>query len=157
MEATDRDEKPQRLYFKSYLQLLKNSPGTQMFRNFYVHTEKQGEFDALGDGENSCAFFVSSVLTIFKKTQGLHGTVVSTVKDLLASGWQIVENPVPGDVVVWESLHFPDGDYEHIGFCVADGRAVSTSRSQKTVLEHDLHFGDTKRPIKQILRMNHWQ
>jgi hypothetical protein len=38
-----------------------------MFRNFYVRTDSGGEFDALDDGYNSCAFYVSSILAIFNK------------------------------------------------------------------------------------------
>jgi hypothetical protein len=149
-------EKPERLEFQTYLQMIRNSVGSGMFRNYYVRSREKGEFDALGDGENSCAFYVSAVLLIFKKLSGAHGTVASTIKDLENSGWQAVKNPRPGDVVVWEAMDFPDGRYEHIGFYIADGRAVSTSWTEKVVVEHDLNFGETKRPIKQIYRMNDW-
>src|SRR6478735_8512348 len=97
------EEKPQRLYFKTYLQLVKNSVGTEMFRNFYIRTVDGHEMDALSDGSNSCAFYVSSVLTLFGKHSGVHGTVKSTVADLKHSGWQLIAETdmKEGDVIIW--------------------------------------------------------
>ncbi len=125
-----------------------------MFRNYYVRSAKEGEFDALDDGGNSCAFYVSALLLLFKKISGTHGTVVNTVKDLEKSGWETVKKAQPGDVIVWEAMDFPDGRYEHIGFCVAPNKAVSTSWEKKVVVGHDLKFGDTNRPIKRIYRIS---
>jgi hypothetical protein len=147
-------EKPKRLNFQTYLQLVKNSPGTKMFRNFYVRTAEQGEFDALDNGQNSCAFFVSSVLVIFNKLERIPGTVAQIVKDMEASGWEEVKKLKTGDVIVWENKKFHDGWHEHIGFYVGSDRAISTSSHKKIVAEHNLHFGKTNRPIKQILRTN---
>jgi hypothetical protein len=149
-------QKPTRLYFKSYLQLIRNSIGSNLFRNFYVHTDEQGDFDALDDGNNSCAFFVSSILVLCKKLGGIHGTVENTVKDLQESGWLTVVEPHPGDVLVWEARKFDDGLRSHIGFSLGNGRAVSTSRRQKAPLEHDEYFGEENRKIVQILRMEKW-
>jgi len=148
--------KPKRLYFKTYIQLIQNSVGSNLFRNFYVSSIEKGEFDALDDGENSCAFYVSSILVIFKKLNGIHGTVNSTIKDLEDSGWTEVEQLKAGDVVLWEALQFDDGLKEHIGFSIGDGRAISISWKEKTPIEHDEHFGDTKRKITHIYRMTDW-
>lgn len=107
-----------------------------MFRNFYIQTADGSEVDALSDGDNSCAFYVSSVLTLFGKHSGVHGTVRSTVTDLYNSGWQPVEQADirPGDVIVWDDL---DQEGAHIGFYIGEGRAVSTSSTEKKVVEHD--------------------
>lgn len=148
-------EKPKRDYFKTYLQLIRNSVGSEMFRNFYVSTADRGEFDALDDGENSCAFYVSSVLVLFKKASGVHGTVQSTLEDINNSGWQEASEPKPGDILVWEARDFSDGPKRHIGFYVGDNRAISTSRSAKKVAEHDMNFDDNRK-IEQIFRMNSW-
>lgn len=104
-------EKPKRLYFKTYVQLIRNSVGTEMFRNFYIQTADGEEMDALSDGSNSCAFFVSAVLTLFKKHTGVHGTVKSTVADLHRSGWQVVDKETmqAGDVVVWDAVEIEGG------------------------------------------------
>ena len=151
------EPKPERLYHRTYLQLLKNSVGTTMFRNFYVRTPEMGEFDALDNGSNSCAFYVSGVLVIFKKLEAVHGTIASTIQDLNKSGWQKVPHEAdmqPGDVLVWEARKFPDGTYGHIGFALEDGQAVSTSWTEGKVVTHDLHFGDANRAITQIYRTN---
>lgn len=156
MAQNNPEPKPRRLYFKTYLQLVRNSVGSNMFRNFYVHTKDKGEFDALDDGENSCAFYVSSVLVILKKMSGVHGTVGSTTKDLKKSGWQEAKKPKPGDVLVWEAQKFADGLRQHIGFYIGDDRAISTSLATKTPVEHDKNFGPTNRQITHIFRMASW-
>ncbi|MBI2592295.1 hypothetical protein HYW36_02345 [Candidatus Saccharibacteria bacterium] len=151
------EAKPERLYFKSFLQMLRNSVGTQMFRNFYVRTPERGEFDALDDGSDACAFYVSAVLVIFGKIGGFHGTVASTIEDLRKSGWQEVEEPVAGDVLVWEKQKPGDKWQEHMGFSIGKGRAVSTSLTEKAIIEHDHNFGDANRKITQVLRMADWE
>jgi hypothetical protein len=149
--------KPERLYAKTLLQMIRNSVGTAMFKSFYIRTPERGEFDALGGGDNSCAFYVSSVLVIFKLIGSAHATVDSLIMDLERSGWRVVEpqenaEPRPCDVIVWEAVDAPDGRYEHVGFYIGNRRAISTSYASKVVAEHDLHFGDMQRPIKQIFR-----
>lgn len=148
--------KPQRLYFKTYLQAIHNSVGSNLFRNFYISTPEDGEFDALGDGSDSCAFFVSALLVIFHKLGGVHGTVDATIQDLRDSGWTEVETPQTGDVIIWEALQFEDGLKEHIGFSVGNHRAISTSWTQKTPIDHDERFGETNRKIIRVYRMNNW-
>jgi len=158
-QTSPSEEKPERLYFETYLQVVRNSVGSNIFRNFYVRTNSRGEFDALDDGYNSCAFYVSAVLVIFRKLDGMHGTVASTKKDLLDSGWQEItdlNDLQPGDVLVWEPMQFDDGLKEHIGFYMGDGKAVSTSWTTKTPVEHDKNFGAANRKITQVFRMSDW-
>jgi hypothetical protein len=150
------EEKPRRLQFKTYLQMIRNSAGTEMFRNWYVETREQGEFDAMSDGEDSCAFYVSAILKIFSKVNAVHGTVASTVKDLEESGWAEVEKPEPGDVLVWEAKQFGDKKQRHIGFYMGSGKALSTSWKEKKVVEHDLNFAEQNRKIEQIFRISKW-
>lgn len=153
---TADNTKPIRLGFKSYLKIIRNSVGSNLFRNLYVHTDDKGDFDALDDGNNSCAFFVSAILVLFKKVHDIHGTIESTVKDLQESGWVEVKKPQPGDVIVWEKRQFKDGIYEHVGFSIGNGRAISTSLVQKTPVEHDQNFESEKRRIIQIFRYPKW-
>jgi hypothetical protein len=157
MDTTHQTNKPRRLYFKSYIQLIHNAVGSNMFRNLYVETPEQGTFDALDDGDNSCAFFVSAVLVIFQKLLAVHGTVERTILDLEESGWQIVGTPQAGDILVWEAHDYGDGPQEHIGFSVGSGRAISMSATKKVPMEHDQYFGQTNRKITQIYRMTDWQ
>lgn len=127
-----------------------------MFRNFYIRTAEGAEMDAMSDGSNSCAFYVSSVLTLFGKLSGPHGTVKSTLADLERSGWRIVgpEDMRPGDVLLWAPMQIDGQWYEHLGFYLGDGRAVSTSWIEKKVIGHDARF-DGRRAIKQVFR-THW-
>ena len=152
MENTN---KPKRLYFKSYVQLIHNSIGSNLFRNFYVETPEKGIFDALDDGYNSCAFYVSTILVIFKKISGIHGTIDSTIKDLQESGWIKVNEPKEGDVIVWETKQFDDGLKEHIGFSIGNNKAVSVSWTKRTPIEHSDTF-DGKRKIASIFRLTIW-
>jgi hypothetical protein len=150
------EQKPRRLYFKTYLKMIHNSIGTGMFRNWYVQTPERGEFDAMKDGEDSCAFYVSSLLKIYDKVAGIHGTVDGTVKDLESSGWQVVGEAKEGDVLVWEAQQFGGKQQRHIGFYVGNGKAVSASYTKKVVVEHEQTFGDQNRKVEQIFRMNKW-
>ncbi len=155
--VNDSAEKPVRLYFESYLQIVRNSVGSNLFRNFYVRTSAKGKFDAFNDGENSCAFFVSAILVIFKKLSGFHGIVDSVIKDLERSGWQKVQKPQAGDVLVWEAMQFDDAPKQHIGFYIGDSRAISTSWIKKTPVEHEMNFGEAKRKITHVFRMAKWE
>jgi hypothetical protein len=150
-------EKTKRLYFKTYLQLIKNSMGTRMFRNFYIQNSDAIERDAVSDGSDSCAFYVSSVLTIFKKISGVHGTVASTIEDLHQSDWREVEasDKKAGDIPVWEQVEISGQDFEHIGFYIGGGRAVSTSWTKKVVVEHSADFNST-RAISHAFRCYDW-
>jgi hypothetical protein len=138
------------------MQAIHNSVGSNLFRNFYVHTDERGDFDALDDGNDSCAFFVSAILVMFKKLSAIHGTVDSTIKDLRESGWAELNTPQQGDVLVWEARHFTDGLKEHIGFSLGNGRAISTSWTEKTPVEHDERFSKNDRKIIHIFRMQNW-
>lgn len=129
-----------------------------MFRNFYIQTSDGTEMDALSDGSNSCAFYVSSVLTLFGKHSGVHGTVKSTVADLSHSGWQQVEEESmqAGDVIVWDAVELEGSWYEHVGFYIGDNRAMSTSWTERKVMEHDVYF-DGIRTIGQVFRHYEWE
>jgi hypothetical protein len=157
LDDAQQPNKPTRLYFKSYLQLVHNAVGSNMFRNLYVENPERGVFDALNDGYNACAFFVSSILVIFKKLHDIHGTVGSTVLDLNTSGWQIADTPQASDILVWEVGDFGDEPQEHIGFSVGDGEAISMSATKRVPAEHDQEFGETHRKITHIYRMASWQ
>jgi hypothetical protein len=146
-------QKPKRLLFQTYLQLIRNSVGTQMFRSFYIQVPDGSRVDALDDGSNSCAFYVSSVLTLFNKHSGVHGTVKSTIADLHHTGWRQVEtgDMKAGDVILWDAVEIDGASYEHVGFYIGDNRAVSTSWTEKKVVEHDVYF-DGARTIRDVFR-----
>lgn len=121
--------------FASYLAMINNAVDSKMFHDRFVL--RDGERVNLLDS-GACAYFVSSVLVIFKKIESFHGTVRSTVIDLERSGWQLVEDekPKPGDVLVWsaEFIESVGETHAHIGFYVGDKEAISTLRG--VVIKH---------------------
>ncbi len=152
------DSVSKRLVFKTFLQMVRGSVDSNMFRHFYMRRADGSEFDSIGDGDNGCAFFVSSLLTIFAKIERIHGTVIKTVEDLQKSGWQEVQTPELGDVLVWAAKTFESGEtHAHIGFFVGNGKAVSMSSSKGTPAEHEMYFGEEHREITQIFRLQTWE
>lgn len=150
VEATPKTE------FQSYLKVVRNSVGSNMFRNFYVL--KNGElYDALHDGGRSCGFFVSAILTIFKKIDSFHNTVYSTVKHMKDFGWQEVTDLKPGDVIVWEAEELETGSYAHIGFYIGDGEAISTSDETGTPILHHEHPNHKWSTIARVYRLPQWE
>ena len=109
--------------------------------------------DILKDGELSCASFVSSVLLMFGLIKKRHATVKGTVKDMFRSGWQEIEKPKPGCVLVWEKRHVPGrSEHKHIGFYHNNKSALSNSHKQKSPQIHHLTYGTKKDglPVRKI-------
>lgn len=115
---------------ESYLAMIRNSVGTNIFRNLYalVDGEKQ---DIVKDGDFSCAFFVSSILHQFNLVALPHATVAGLEKDLKSSGWKRVRIPRVGCVVVWEP--------KHIGFYIGGGKAISNDSRKGSPRVHPYH------------------
>ena len=153
----DDQPKPTRHYFKTYMQMLYNSIGTNMFRNFYVSKPDRGEFDALNDGEDSCAFYVSSVLVLFRKIGSIHGTVTGLIADLENSGWKKVHIPDPGDVLIWEPQEFNGMFQEHVGIALGNDTAVSNSYRAKSPIMHNINFSEQNRKIVSVYRIDSWE
>lgn len=142
----------------TYLAMIKNSPGTKIFNSAFVKDKKTGQiFDVLSDGELSCAFFVSSILTLVGFLDKPHSTVKTVVEKLSQDvRWKKVDpkNVTEGDVLVWESVIFEDGTQnEHIGFYIGDGMAVSTSWKKRMVVKHSYDF-EGGRKIITVFRPN---
>jgi hypothetical protein len=140
------DKKYYKNYQKTFLSFVLNSVGSNCFRNFYATIDIQNE-DVLQDGELSCAFFVSFVLSGFKMIKNPHTTVQSTIKDLQTSDfWQEINNQeyLLGDVIVWEKLDFNEKSEEnleqnwhgHIGFAISQTEAISNNSKTKNPQKH---------------------
>jgi hypothetical protein len=148
------DKKPtvKRMILDSYIAVIRNSVGTNMFRNFYAIVEGK-KADIMRDGGLSSALYVSSVLTIFKFINGVHGTIDSTILDLEKSGWKEIEETKVGSVIVWESApanrHGIHKDQRHIGFYVGNNEAISNNADERKPLKHHFLFGG-KRKIERI-------
>lgn len=141
-----------RFIFENYLAMINNSVGTSMFRNYYADFEGVRK-DTMNNGETSCAFYVSGILTIFGVISNTSSTVEGLVKKLEETGWQKVDNPETGDVLVWEKIIFDNEDHAHIGFYIGEEKAISTNTKAKTPVKHDWLFRDYKeRKITAIYR-----
>jgi hypothetical protein len=136
------------LQFDTYIAVVENSVGSYMFKNLYVNIDGVKK-DATEDGWLSCAFYVSSILVLFKYIKEIHGTVSSTVKDLKDSGWSEISEPVLGSVVVWKSGKDTNG-HSHIGFYVGDNMAISNDSWKKSPWKGDWKFNG-KREVEMIL------
>ncbi len=150
MPTEDNKQKVFPLVFDTYLTIIKNSVGSKLFRNFYAKVNGK-KADIMRNGELSCAFYVSSVLTLFKFIKEVHGTVDSTVKDLKESGWKKIDKPKIGSVLVWERIDFGDNDvHKHIGFFIGGNRAISNSSELGHPVKHSWNFS-AKRKVDIIL------
>lgn len=129
---------------KSYLTVIKNSVGSNQFRNFYATVDGQ-EKDILRNGELSCAFFVSSILKIFSLISDAHATVAGTIKDLEKNGWTKITEPAPGDVLIWNPITYPDGEtHSHVGFYIGNNQAISNSTTTNVPAIHHYTFDGTR-------------
>lgn len=131
---------------QNYLQAIKNSVGTKMFRNTYVLINGEEE-DITNNGELSCALYVSSILKLFDLIKEKHTTVYGAVSDMLKNGWHQTKKPILGDILIWEEK---DG-HQHIGFYIGNHKAISNSSEKRTPFVHHYTFGQNGRKIIQVL------
>ena len=132
-------QKVERLMGATYLAVIRSSVGSGMFRSFYMHIGGK-KVDVLNDGQLSCAFFVSSVLTIFGLIQRVHGTVDATIKDIEESGAKKVRKPRIGSVIVWGKSERIAKTHRHIGFYVGNQQAISNLDDCGSPQNHDWLF-----------------
>lgn len=154
---TQMNQKPKRLLYATYLGMIGNALDTELFRNLYITWPDGSVQDATADGQDSCAFFVSSILTLIGQHSGTHGTVASTEQDIVTHNWQTVEDLaalVPGDVLIWQTMEAEPGrPQEHIGFYGgndAEGKAfaVSTSWTERKVVAHSPDYDGTRSIVR---------
>ncbi|HLB32488.1 MAG TPA: hypothetical protein VJL27_02955 [Patescibacteria group bacterium] len=148
--STKHKRKIMPLIFDTYLAVIRNSAGSKLFRNFYAKVDGK-KADIMRNGELSCAFYVSSVLVLFKFIIGVHGTVDSTIKDLKDSGWKEIKKPKIGSVLIWEKMDFGNNSiHKHIGFFIGGNKAISNSYKLGYPVEHSWNF-NAKRKVDMIL------
>lgn len=132
---------PQFAFFKSYITTIRNSVGTRTFRQLYLYDKDADRVvEVLQNGNLACAYFVSSILHHFGLLGGFLVNVDETVVAMKLQGWQTVEKPVPGSVIVWDKKCFKKSGkcHKHIGFFIKPGRAVSNSSGRKYPAIHGL-------------------
>lgn len=127
------------------MSLARGSVGTEAYRHLYVRQGSR-KVDVVRDGDLSCAFFVSHVLSGVGLLDRIHGTVEGVERAMRESGWRRRRDkrPRPGDVIVWEAARFPNGEHKHAGFFVGDRQAVSTSSRKGKVALHDYRYAGSR-------------
>ncbi len=156
--SAEQDAQPLKPTFElpaSYIATIKNSVGSQLFRNLYyrVHNEVR---DVLDDGDLACAIYVSSLLYLFDLISERHTTVRSTVTDMLSAGWYEVPAPRVGAIIHWGFKKQDDGTqgkHHHLGFYINPETAVSNSSETRMIAAHHPTYGtlDTGEPRRDIL------
>lgn len=132
---------------ETYLAVIKNSIGSNIFRDIYglVNNKK---VNLTNNGDLSCAYFVSSILLLLKLITDIHLTVDSTVTDLKNNGWKKIANRKisTGDIIIWAGKN----NHKHIGFYVGNNQAVSNDSKSKKIKKHHYTFNN-KRKIEEVL------
>jgi len=136
------------LLFDSYLAVIKNSVGTNLFRNFYAEVNGK-RTDVAIDGVRSCAFLVSTILKVFGLIKEVHLTCQRVVEDMEESGWYKIKKPRIGAVLVWERKKMGGRWFGHIGFYVGGGEAISNSTPARVPKRHHWTF-EGKREVEAI-------
>ena len=120
--------------------MIQRSIDSDLFRTLYAKVDSE-EKDILRDGKLSCAYFVSSILFHCKLVADLHTTVRGLEADLNRSGWQKIEQPKVGSVLVWEPKLLPDGSIrKHSGFYLGGTQAISNSTVHRVPKIHRVNF-----------------
>ncbi len=145
--------------YKSYMEMIKNSVGTRMFKSLIADVDGEQQ-DILEGGVLSCAKFVSSLLYLNKLIDDVHAMTPSLVKNMERNGWiKIKDDDLrPGAVVVWKARPYPDGSQvPHIGFVIENGEVISTSPVKGEVVRHPINYlksrddiSDGKREVESV-------
>jgi hypothetical protein len=125
---------------ESYLAMIRNAEGTNLFRNLYASVNGE-KVDIVKDGKRSCAFFSSLVLHYFNLIETSHATVAGLERDLLKSGWIKTNTPNIGDVIIWEPKLQGDTATTHSGFYLGDNQAMSNDWQTRVPIKHHMTYG----------------
>lgn len=128
----------------NFLNSIKASVGSNLFRNLYVKNKQTGEdIDVLDDGELSCAYFVSVIAYMHGLIDSPHATVSTTLKKLEESGWTKTSEPSVGAVIHWPERN----GHEHVGFVVSQTESVNNDYEVRTPQLRGLTMKDGREPV----------
>ncbi|MEA2113463.1 MAG: hypothetical protein U9P63_02320 [Patescibacteria group bacterium] len=149
-------EKFKILDYQNYLEVIKASEGSKMFRNFYVLNDNKKR-DILENGQLSCARYVTSILKLSDLISETHATVSGTMRDMLENDWKPTKKLVPGNILVWGKAVSSNGKpHSHIGFYLGADKAMSHREEKCLPIIHHYTYGkdkngNHKRKIVKIL------
>jgi len=136
-----RKQKIKLLFKDSYLAMIKNSVGSNMFFNRYsLINGKKIDIIKSGKYRIACAFFVSTILLFSKLIQEPHLTVDGVEWDLKKSGWFKIKKPKIGCIVIWEKTKVGDKETRHAGFFIGSNKAISTHHQTGKPYIHNLKY-----------------
>jgi hypothetical protein len=141
------------LTYQNYLEMIKTSRGSKMFRRLYILDQGKKK-DILKNGDLSCAFYVSSILKIFDLISAPHATVQGAIEDMLKNNWRETKALKPGNVLVWQEKKYDNGEYHsHLGFYLGKDKAISHNSWKKSPTVHHFTYGRTKegKPKRKII------
>lgn len=143
------------LDYQNYLETIKASEGSKMFRNFYVLNDGKKR-DILKNGQLSCARYVSSILRLSNLISETHATISGTIKDMFKNEWEPTKELTSGNVLVWEEKKGVDGIlHQHIGFYLNAKKAISHRDEKCLPIIHHYTYGRTKKdePKRKIIKI----
>lgn len=114
-----------------------------MFRNWYCGVDGVKQ-EVMRDGSFSCALYVTGILKIFGLIAEIQITVHRAIAELERNGWQKINAPRPGAVVVWDArpsekdAAWHSSLAKHIGFCLDETTATSNSDASKSIAQHPI-------------------
>ncbi len=144
---------------RTLLAQIEGSIGGGQYLSLYIEKstgDSPAHVDVIENGRFACAYYVSALLHLMNLLDGaVHTTVTETIKDLLASGWYEIDEPVPGAVIIWGPKLASDGKpHRHVGFYLKDNQAVSTDGVTGRPTVHHVTYGtkdgSPARPIQAI-------
>lgn len=142
---------------KTYLQMIKNSEGTKLFKSYFMEDKNRKRMvDIYKNGRLSCAAFVSSVLYLNNLIDTPHGTVKSTREKMVQFSWKKIDNKNMklGDVIIWEKMKINHGtENKHIGFVLNKNQAISNDHQKRQIAKHHITYNN-KRKIKEVFRFD---
>jgi hypothetical protein len=143
-----------KLLYKNYIKMIKNSVWSKLFCHLYVLNEKWKEEDIMKWWKNSCAYFVSSILTILWILDRSRATVKSLISEIKEKWYEeISRNKIKiWDLILWEAIKWEDNlMHEHVGFYIWNKKAISNSSKKKSPIIHSYTYNN-KRKIIWIFR-----
>jgi len=151
-----KEGRPKFARYDTYLAILRQSPGSHLFRALYVTLPDGRRRNVLRSGRLSCAFFVSAVLTLCGLMDCPHATVDKVERLMRRRGWRRVRRLRPGCVLIWEAKTDRTGEHRHIGFYLGGGRALSNDSRRRSPTRHHLTFGQRSGRPKRRIEAIYW-
>lgn len=135
--------KPKLDLYRSYIAMIENSVGANLFRNLYFYVDGKS-VDVLEDGDLSCAVYVTTILYTFGLIKERHATVNGTIEDIEKSGWYKINEPRKGTLILWGFKKKDDGTpgkHRHVGFYIDENTAISNDSDSRVVWRHHPTYG----------------